>query len=134
MKKLIFPVAALLLYLSGLSLWAGDYKAAYEKRDFKTAFKLARPLAEKGDPQAQYRLAVMHEWGEGVPKDYQEAGKWMRKAASQGHAEAQSNLGWWYCNGYIMKKKERGYQVVYGGSKARGGQCPILSGGDVLCG
>ena len=34
-----------------------------------------------------------------VPKDYTEAGKWYRKAAEQGHASAQFNLGCAYASG-----------------------------------
>ena len=37
--------------------------------------------------------------GRGVPQDYAEAAKWYRKAADQGNAYAQSNLGWMYANG-----------------------------------
>jgi TPR repeat protein len=38
----------------------------------------------------------MHSRGEGLPKDDAEAVKWLRKAADQGHAEAQYNLGQLY--------------------------------------
>ena len=31
--------------------------------------------------------------GEGVPEDYEEAAKWLRKAAEQGNAQAQEGLG-----------------------------------------
>ena len=41
----------------------------------------------------------MYTNGEGVPQDYQEAGKWYRLAAEQGYAAAQSNLGVRYTNG-----------------------------------
>src|SRR4029077_12512676 len=37
--------------------------------------------------------------GQGVPQDYAEAAKWYRKAADQGFAEAQSNLGAMYAKG-----------------------------------
>ena len=37
--------------------------------------------------------------GEGVPQDFQEAVKWYRKAAEQGHADAQNNLGNRYYKG-----------------------------------
>ncbi|MDC0305257.1 sel1 repeat family protein [bacterium] len=37
--------------------------------------------------------------GNGVPKDYAEAVKWYRKAAEQGDASAQVNLGWMYDKG-----------------------------------
>jgi hypothetical protein len=39
-----------------------------------------------------------------VAKDYVEAVKWYRKAAEQGHAEAQYNLGCGYANGQGVGK------------------------------
>ena len=41
----------------------------------------------------------MYENGEGVPQDYAEAVKWYRRAAEQGYAVAQNNLGSMYYNG-----------------------------------
>ncbi|MDA9260795.1 sel1 repeat family protein, partial [Puniceicoccaceae bacterium] len=38
--------------------------------------------------------------GRGVPQDDVEAAKWYRKAAEQGHVEAQYNLGYMYDFGY----------------------------------
>ena len=46
-------------------------------------------LAEKGYAQAQYSLGVRYKYGEGVPKNSQEALKWIKKSAEQGYAEAQ---------------------------------------------
>jgi hypothetical protein len=40
-----------------------------------------------------------HRWGRGVPQDYAQAVHWFRKAAEQGHAFAQYNLGWCYVHG-----------------------------------
>ena len=37
--------------------------------------------------------------GQGVRQDYAEAAKWNRKAAEQGHANAQFNLGFMYATG-----------------------------------
>lgn len=37
--------------------------------------------------------------GKGVTQDYTEAAKWYRKAADQGFAQAQFNLGLMYANG-----------------------------------
>jgi uncharacterized protein len=37
--------------------------------------------------------------GQGVPQDYAEAMRWFRLAAAQGHAEAQSKLGFMYVEG-----------------------------------
>ena len=41
----------------------------------------------------------MYEEGQGVPQDDQEAVNWWRKAAEQGHASAQFNLGFMYAEG-----------------------------------
>ena len=44
--------------------------------------------------------------GQGVAKDEVEAVKWYRKAADQGYAHAQSNLGVSYANGLGVAKDE----------------------------
>src|ERR1041385_7621848 len=49
--------------------------------------------AEQGDAEAQYNLAVVYDLGIGVTKSYAESDKWYLKAASQGLAEAQFQLG-----------------------------------------
>ena len=41
----------------------------------------------------------MYQHAYGVRLDYEEAVKWVRKAAEQGHAHAQNNLGWMYYEG-----------------------------------
>ena len=41
----------------------------------------------------------MYSYGEGVPQDYKKAIEWYQKAAEQGHADAQYNLGWIYEKG-----------------------------------
>ena len=42
---------------------------AYNREDYKAAYKLILPLAKKGFAQAQYNLGVMHEKGKGVKKN-----------------------------------------------------------------
>lgn len=49
--------------------------------------------SEPEDAQAQFELGKRYCNGDGVPKDYTEAMRWFRKAAEQGHAEAQWSLG-----------------------------------------
>ena len=41
----------------------------------------------------------MYDNGRGVPRDYAAAMSWYRKAAEQGHASAQNNLGLMYGKG-----------------------------------
>ena len=46
----------------------------------------------------------MYVKGEDVPRDYQEAVKWFRRAAEQGNTRAQHNLGFMYANGEGVPK------------------------------
>jgi hypothetical protein len=61
--------------------------------DYTTALRLLQPLAERGNREAQYNLAVMYANGWGVPRDDAESNRWYRKAAEQGDASAQSLVG-----------------------------------------
>ena len=73
--------------------------AAYQRGDYATALIFLRPLAEQGNPQAQYTLGYIYAEGEGVPKDDGEAAKWYCKAAKQGNADAQNEIGIMYAAG-----------------------------------
>lgn len=72
---------------------------AYENKDWGTAHHLFEPLAEKGDPIAQWYLSLLYGNGRGVTRNDAEAEKWYRKAAEQGHMEAQILVAWHYDNG-----------------------------------
>ena len=65
---------------------------AQAELELKDAFEQAKARAEKGDVQAQYSLANYYERGLGVAKDKNEAVKWYRKAADQGHEESKLQL------------------------------------------
>ena len=82
-------------------------KTAYDKREFKTAFQMASPLAEAGNADAQNLLGMMYEYGEGVKLDAKTAADWYRKAAEQGHSDAQLNLGTLYDNGQGVTHDEK---------------------------
>jgi hypothetical protein len=60
--------------------------------------------AEAGNAVDQKILSRMYSKGEGVPQNYAEAAKWMRKAADQGYDEAQSNVGKQYYFGQGVPK------------------------------
>ncbi len=81
--------------------WAGwdEGWAAYDRRDYATAVREWRPLAEQGNVYAQSSLGNMYNMGLGVPQDYAEAARWYRKAAEQGYANAQYFLGFMYSSG-----------------------------------
>ena len=99
------PFAALFLIIplliTGLAV-AGPFEdatKAFIRGDYKTAYRLFKPLAEQGNDDAQTNLGVMYEKSKGVPQDYAEAAKWYRKAAEQGNASAQFNLGLMFSKG-----------------------------------
>jgi len=96
--------------------------AAYKRGDYATALREFRTLAEQGVAEAQFKLGGMYEKGQrrfrrlperrrlapasgrvrslgGVPQDYAEAARWYRKAAEQGDARAQKDLGHMYFDG-----------------------------------
>lgn len=61
---------------------------------------MSRAEAEQGNAGAQLRLGWIYaNGGDGVPKDAVEAARWYRKAAEQGFAPAQSELGSLYFDG-----------------------------------
>tara|TARA_B100000378_G_scaffold211985_1_gene175037 strand:+ start:147 stop:695 length:549 start_codon:yes stop_codon:yes gene_type:complete len=72
---------------------------AFERGDTPTALKEFRTLAESNDARGQFGLAIMHDLGEGVPQNSEQAAKWYRLAAEQGYADAQNNLGVMYEKG-----------------------------------
>src|ERR1700742_1798885 len=76
-----------------------DAFAAYQKGDYATALKLMRPLAEKGDVNAQYNLGAMYLNSLGVQQDHKEAAKWLKLAADQGNIFAEVDLANLYQTG-----------------------------------
>ena len=62
----------------------------------ETEFERIKRLAEEGDKVAQRTLGYLFWNANGAPLDYEEAVKWWRLVADQGHAEAQLNLGSMY--------------------------------------
>ena len=53
-----------------------------------------RRLAEQGQAEAQFNLAVMYDNGEGVPEDYVRVYAWCNLAAAQGFEPAVKAKDW----------------------------------------
>ncbi|MGA7386653.1 MAG: hypothetical protein WBW99_01830 [Pseudolabrys sp.] len=87
-RTLKHAIAAILLMLSfATPVVAGrleDANAAIKRRDYATAVRLIRPLAEQGDANAQYNLGVFYDNGLGVPQDKVRAYMWFNLSAAQG--------------------------------------------------
>jgi TPR repeat protein len=76
-----------------------DGVEAYKKREWDTALKLLKPLADEGNMVAQERIGRLYERGKAVPADFRVALEWYRKAADQGDALAQAHVGRIYRSG-----------------------------------
>ena len=96
MKNIIIYFSVLLLFLLvGLSPANAGFEeglAAYQRGDYKTAYREFKPLAEKGDAMAQYNLGAIYYNGQrSVPRDYIRAYMWLNLAATQGLEAAVKN-------------------------------------------
>jgi hypothetical protein len=76
-----------------------DGVASYSQGNFAKAYKELKPLADDGEPTAQYMLGEMFRMGQGVKKDEPAAVKWYKKAAEGGSPEGQYALGMCYATG-----------------------------------
>jgi uncharacterized protein len=72
---------------------------ALKRDDYASVAKLLRPLAERGDPRAQFWIGYMHQEGKGLPRDLAEAVKWLQRSAERGERFAQYRLGSTYASG-----------------------------------
>ena len=91
-RTLKHAIAAVLLVLSFVEpVTAGpleDADAALKRRDYASALRLIRPLAEQGDANAQYNFGVFYDNGLGVPQDKVRAYMWFNLSAAQGREGA----------------------------------------------
>ncbi|MBI3197279.1 MAG: sel1 repeat family protein [Rhodospirillales bacterium] len=76
-----------------------DANAAYQRGNYAAAEKILLPLAEAGNPYAQYRLGLVYLEATGEMRSPEEASKWLESAALQGQPHAQYKLGILYVNG-----------------------------------
>ena len=89
-------VAAALSIMIGTTPALADVKkgvSAWQAGDFASAVREWRPLADKGDADAQFNMGQAYKLGRGAPADMKLAQSWYEKAAAQGHEQAQANLG-----------------------------------------
>ncbi|WP_419583622.1 tetratricopeptide repeat protein, partial [Thiolapillus sp.] len=78
--------------------------AAFEAKHFVRAAELLEPLAEAGNAEAQYRVAIMAQNGLGMVENQLQAYKNMKAAAEAGLPFAQHGLGFMYLEGECVDK------------------------------
>ena len=86
-------VAAAIILVLGFAAPAAagpleDADAALKRRDYATAVRLNRPLAEQGNANAQCNLGTFYDNGLGVPQDKVRAYMWFSLSAAQGREGA----------------------------------------------
>lgn len=91
-----YLVVGALLFWAATSVSAQSVKSgieAWQRSDYSGAVTIWRPLAEKGDPDAEFNLGQAYRLGRGVPTNLAAAKTWFERAAGQGHVDAQTTLG-----------------------------------------
>ncbi|EZP54812.1 SPOR domain-containing protein [Sphingomonas sp. RIT328] len=94
MRNTGWIAGALLACLVAAPAVAQDVKAgvdAWGRGDFPAAVAQWRGPAMSGDADAQFNLGQAYKLGRGVPLDPALAESWFRKAALQGHPQAEDN-------------------------------------------
>lgn len=93
MRNLLLTLAIFSAALPVAAQTARSGIEAWQQGDTAGAVAIWRPLAEKGDPDAQFNLGQAYRLGKGVPLDLAQAQNWLERAARKGHVDAQSTLG-----------------------------------------
>jgi len=106
MSPLFLAIIIIFLALAPISAWAGmkEAKAAYEAKDYKTAFKEYLPLAEAGNYKAQYWIGHLYRYGYGRKQNYKTAVSWFKRAVNNGAIATLISLGYMAGKGYGMPK------------------------------
>jgi TPR repeat protein len=91
-----YLVAAALLVWAAAPLSAQSVRAgidAWQRADYSGAVAIWRPLAEKGDADAEFNLGQAYRLGRGVATNLSAAKTWFERAANKGHLDAETTLG-----------------------------------------
>jgi TPR repeat protein len=98
-KKIITLVFVMTILISCNKPSLEEAETFIKADKYEEALKIIRPMAEKANLRAQFKLGRMYYKGQGIAQDYKEAAKWYKKAAELGLAQAQYNLGAMYHRG-----------------------------------
>ncbi len=120
--QLVISLVALIASASA-GIAGADYEAgriAANHGDFVVALREWRPLAESGNPQAQYGLGRMYARGDGVKRDFRSAQKWFTAAAAGGEPRALFALGRMYELGDGVTADKQTARRLYERARAAG--------------
>jgi TPR repeat protein len=90
---------------AGLRMIAEMYaEGGQVKQNDAESIRWYRKACERGDPEAQVKLASLLIEGHGVSKDYAEGRKWCEAAAKQNSPGGQACMGYLYRSGFGVDK------------------------------
>ena len=92
MKQLLLILCVTFVFCADAATLS-EAKIAIRTQNFDKAVSILKPLARKGDKEAQYQLAVMYRNGQGTQESPSKSAYWMDKSARQGYERAQFSLG-----------------------------------------
>jgi len=95
-KRLWLAATAAALVVAGAPALAQSVEAgigAWQAGNYDEAVRAWRPLADRGNADAQFNLGQAYKLGRGVPVNANLAEQWYERAARQGHVQAGANLG-----------------------------------------
>jgi TPR repeat protein len=67
-------------------------KKLFLNKQYAEAATVLLPLAQQGNPDAQYTIGYMYHYGYGLPRNEKESTRWIATAAARGHPLAQEAL------------------------------------------
>jgi TPR repeat protein len=70
------------------------------------SFEVIKEKSSQGDPEYIYRLAKIHERGEGVPRDYKKALELYAEASDLGHGAASWEIAEYFDQGLIVPRND----------------------------
>jgi TPR repeat protein len=92
---------------------------AFQRGLYKTAYNLALPRAESGDPAAQTLVAEILSRGLGMRRDDKSAALWYQRAAEQGVPEAQFQYALMLLDGKFVRRDVKGaYALMQAAAEA----------------
>jgi TPR repeat protein len=93
---------------------------AAARGNFGDAAALLKPLADRGDPGAQFRLSQLYLEGRGVAQDQKEGMRLLEGAAEKGHRDARLALGGMYAAGRGVRQNANVAYIWYGAAACAG--------------
>lgn len=97
-------LASALLLATSVGCQAGFIEGSqyFVQRQYDRAFKELKPVADRGDPGAQFFVGAMYLEGQGVAQDVKTGMKYLEASAKQGDSGAQFRIGRIYYDGKIQ--------------------------------